>query len=171
MKKLSSHSLFCQLSYWGFLFLLLGTSGCSSLFKSTPTPEETMTVISVTEKYIQVVVTGRKRQIRSFVLWDDLLSKDTEDAITLKEFESQLNSLQDRWTPEQHPLLGLKLLELDIDDNDALVRLQKSGREDYPVIWIKLFWSGNAWLVTQDSLFGKDKLISQLNSGKVTIPK
>lgn len=143
-------------------------SACSVFSPKEPNPEVKATVLAVADKYLQYVITGREKQLNSFVLWGDLLKKGSEQALTRDEFRKQLNSLQGRWTVEEHPLLGLKVVDLEIDGNDALVTLIKAGRDNYPTIWVKLFWSGSAWHVVDDSLFGKDKLIEQLNRQEIT---
>ncbi len=44
-----------------------------------------------------------------------------------------------------------------------MVTFQKFQDTESPEIWIQLHWSGEGWLIVDDSLFGRGGLIAELN--------
>ena len=148
------------------LFLLLSVLASCSWFRHDVPSEARKTIIAVTDSYLRYIATGNERQLNSYVLWEDFLN-NSHPKLTHEEYHPQLLELQNRWTPVEHPLLGLQVLDVDIDGNDALIRLRKNKRPDFPEIWVRYFWSGSAWLVVEDSIFGKEKLAGQLGARPV----
>lgn len=149
----------------GFVFALalaplLGSSGCSVIESIVPRHQVTaveLTVGRVTADYIQAVYTGNLSRLETFVNWPSMLGSGDEK-ITRAEFEKQLFSLQNRWTPEQHPLFNLEIADVDVNGDDAEVVLRRSTGSGYPKIAVTLNWVGNGWVIRQDSIFGRGKL-------------
>lgn len=127
-----------------------------------PNPELYALLVRVAGNYLRHVVNGDEARIGGVILWVDFLEQAEIDK---KEYLRQLASLRGRWTPQQHPLLGLDVIAVRWYGEDAEVIFRKADRpEDYPEIRIELLWAGRGWLVKSDSLFGKDKLIAQWES-------
>ena len=142
----------------GFVLISLLLSGCSYLGWGGSNPEVKATVTNVADTYLRYVAAGDERNLAALVYWDSLLGRGITGGISREEFSQQLAALRKRWSVQDNPLLGLELRSVSVDEDDAEVELRKQGRPDYPVIWIKLMWSGSGWVVTKDSIFGKDNL-------------
>lgn len=153
-------------AFFALLALALSTSGgCSKLLSREGTDAAKATVVAIVGDYLTAVALSQERPLHSLILWDEFL-RDGQRLMTRGEVSAQLMSLKNRWTPADHPLLGLEVLSVSVQGNDAKVELRKKGHPDYPVIWVKMIWSGTGWLIVEDSLFGRGKLIEQLNASQ-----
>jgi len=97
--------------------------------------------------------------------WDSLLQRGTSSGISREEFNKQLEALKNRWSVDENPLLDLEVLEVEARGDRARVTLRKRSKSDYPVIWVKLLWSGSGWIISEDSIFGRNKLASRVLAG------
>lgn len=152
MKNLIKCLFYCSIIFSPFL------AGCSFFGRNGPTAEAKATVLGVASDYLSYIVQGSEKRLNSIVLWEDLLGHGTDHPMTKDEYRAQMQLLRTRWSPQDSPLLGLEVLDLQLKGDNATVILRKAGRQDYPKIWIELYWTGAGWLVIDDSLFGKGKL-------------
>ena len=138
--------------------LFFSTTACSSIAGKSPGPELGALLIRVSADYVKHVVNADEARIGGSILWTDFLKQADIDK---QEYLRQVRSLQNRWTAEEHPLLGLKVEELKWYGDEATVYLRKASKnKKYPMIKIEMIWSGSGWLVTKDNLFGKKLLVA-----------
>ncbi len=139
------------------LIIVFLLSGCSSMRSAKPTREMQIAVALVAFEYLNNVIQTNIGYLQSAVVWDDY-SKNI--GVSKDQYRSQLALLRDTSTPTTHPLVDLDLVETKIHGDDAEVLVQKHKQPDAPIISIKLHWSGEAWLVVEDSIFGRNGLIA-----------
>ena len=141
----------------GLLLVLLSglvLPGCS-LMEPAPSPATRQTVLSVAANYLQFIVQGNDKRLTAIVSWQEYLLKNKE-GLTREELSKQIALGQGRWTPETHPLLNLDVRSLDVNGDSAKVTLQRVNAKGFPVIWVKMAWTGSGWLIVDDSLFSAD---------------
>lgn len=143
-------------------FLLL-VSGCSTIVGNDLTPEAKSTVYRVSQQYLGNVILGREPVIAQFIAWSDFLGSGSS-RITHDEFSRQLKMLNQKYSPtdQNHPLLGLKLIKISNSGDFATIYFEKADGSSKEEIWISMLWSGNGWIIVEDSLFGKDKLFAKM---------
>ena len=146
------------------LALLLSTS-CTSLVGSKPGPELGALLVKVSAEYLQHVVNADEARIGGAILWTDFLEQADIDK---KEYMRQVRSLRKkRWTPAQHPLLGLTVEEITWYGDAAEIHFRKANSDKpYPLIKVEMVWAGSGWLVTKDNLFGKKLLVADWEADK-----
>ena len=147
----------------GGLFLF-AFGACSAVVKRQPSPELRATVVSVAANYLRQISVGNLKNLNTLVLWADYLPNAKPD-LTKQGYISAIQQLQHRWRVQDHPLLGLDIVSVEIEGEDAEVTLQKAKVADAEQIIVKLAWNGSGWLVVDDSLFGKGKQIEQWLAG------
>lgn len=142
------------------LSLLLSSSACSTLSKPPESRLLKATVVTVSANYLQQIAKAELRHLNSLVNWNVYLSKSKE-GVTKQSYSSQVRALANSFHHNNHPLLGLSISEIEIDDDFAEITLNKESVEKSDDIWIHLAWNGTAWLVIDDNLFGPGALISK----------
>ena len=133
-------------------------SGCVHIGSHAPTLDAKKAVVRVTFEYLDGVVHMNDGVIESYVAWADYLRNR---GLTKADFKQQLAVLRDSSTAETHPLVNLDFVDVHFAGDDAEVKVRKVSSESAPVITVKLHWGGDAWLVVDDSIFGKDGLITE----------
>jgi hypothetical protein len=134
------------------LLLSLILCGCS-IFSGDDwnTPEKKMAVIRVCNDYLRYIATGNHPLAEGLVAWSDYRpAKDGE--INRPSFGERIIVNQNRWKVEEHPLLGLSVVDVRTRQDDAWVELEKGGEK----VKIKLRWAGRGWLIVDDNIFSKD---------------
>ncbi len=151
------------------VLILLGSSACGMWKKDgPPSSNEKQIVIMVCGDYLQVVVTNQHHE-RLNSLMALTAYMENQAGLDKARFLKQMESLQNRWTPEQHPLLNLDLTSINIRGNNAKVSFRRRGKgENWPTITIELIWSGTAWQIIDDSLFGPGNYIASLTQAAGT---
>lgn len=146
------------------VLLLAGLAlfGCSTFKRSSSTPEMKIAVLRVSDDYLRSIATGNVHQVEGLIEWTDYILQK-KGRITKAEVRSQVEGLVKRWTPQDHPLLGLNAEEVDVDDDHATIVLRKANQPEAPEIHIDLVWAGGGWLVYDDSIFGPDGLFEKVS--------
>lgn len=168
-QKMSSHRSNSTARPAGLLFatlcllILAGGIGCSALgTKETPATAK-LAILGVAGDYISSIARNDERNIDSILLWDEF-RESKGPSMTHEYFQRQINSMQNRWQPNAHPLLNLDVVDLSVEGDYATVVLQKFEQPESPKITVVLRWVGRGWMVTNDSLFGQDGLIQKFVS-------
>ncbi|MBL7663276.1 hypothetical protein JNK13_11055 [bacterium] len=148
------------------LFLLLSilfcTISCSTVFESEASSAVKLTIMNVTNEYIRAIAAGNENAVESLVLWAeyaDQAESNFTKALALEEVRSLSTKFQ---TPEGHPLIGLEVLDLSSRGNHASISLRNPALPSMEQIKIHLLWTGSAWNISHDNLFGKDRIIEKL---------
>lgn len=139
--------------------VFLALSGCSLLHGYQASSEVKLAVVNVTNEYIRLTVMGRESRVEEMVLWFTYVQNRQ---ISREQFRAENAKIRDRWAPDDHPLLGLTLVDLKISEDHAVVRLKKASLPDLPEITVTLEWNGAGWLVIDDSIHGKNGAIAAL---------
>lgn len=147
--------------YVGLTLGLSCLSACGALSSYTPTPEAQMTVLGLANDYLRIIVQGKTRQVESMILWIPYVEAT---GVSKDQVRADIKWLSKRWPLDNHPLLGLQLTEINVNEDDAFVRLKKLSLPEQPEIVISLQWIGNGWLIVGDTLFTKDGVISHLKA-------
>ena len=143
-----------------FLLVALFSAGCSALtYKATP--EAKRTVVLVTNEYLTSIVRADLNKLNQMVAWPEYL-EESHGRFTKRDYARQVMSLKNRWSNQDHPLLGLQVSDVSVGEYNAEVELKKKSATDDSPIKIRLLWDGNAWAIISDSLFGVDKRFSKL---------
>jgi hypothetical protein len=146
------------------LHVLLGILISTTLISCSKKPKEATEgaksrVAQVSMEYLRLCFLGNMEHINSYVLLSQYLKNRD---ITLDEYTAQINQLPRRWSIEEHPVLQLILLEVDVKDNKGSVFYQRGGTESsFPRIRIDLEWSGNSWVIVNDTIFGNNGLFQK----------
>lgn len=151
------------------LLMMLCLSACSrGFFFSEPTAEVKVLLVNVATRHIGLIVLGDATAVAASVFPDEYFGKGGA-RITPGEFASEIAALKKLYpaTPAAHPLLGLRVNTVKQSENDAYVDLSKDPKmlpagESNPTIRLQMIWTGSAWIVATDSLFGSGGLIPQL---------
>lgn len=120
---------------------------------SEGTPLAKTTVLSVTNSYISTIVAGKIGPLEGMVLWAAYIPASGNN-VNKEVFYKQVQEMKTKWKVQDHPLLGLEVLGVDVKGNDAQVRLKSKKRPEAAEILIELTWTGHGWLVSKDSIFG-----------------
>jgi hypothetical protein len=144
-----------------FLIPLLLLIACSIPKKKEVSIDTKFTVIQVCSEYLAAVIRGDEGRIGNYASWKDLLSSEN-GSISMEEFRKELAVFQQSYSAKDHPLLGLEIKKLEIEEDDAFVVFKKFGAKDSPEITITLQWVSSAWMVIEDSIFGKGEYAEYL---------
>lgn len=145
------------------LFVVLFASSCASINlgekKREPTPELKMAVIGVADQYLGAITADHYDHLRGMVLWVDYSAANS--MITKVDYEREIRILNETFKPasDEHPLKQLEVTDINVNENDATVKLKKIGFEQE--FDINLRWIGEGWLVVDDSIFGATGYLSK----------
>lgn len=143
-----------------FLLSSFSLSGCSfNLFGTKPSYEESRAVLSVTNNYLRAIAMSDSTRAESYVLWEEFSAARYGRSREL--MRDQLQEAKGRWTIENHPLLELTVVNLEIDSDDAVVVLQKEKDNEAvgPELFVRLRWVFSGWLIVDDSVIGTGGLL------------
>lgn len=141
------------------LSILLSVVGCSTLMRRTPAEGERQMIIAVANKYLLDVSRGNYHGLYNSVLWFDFL-QNRGQLLTKEQVLEQVKTVPGRWvTEDENPLRQLRVESLDVRGDKAQLVLRKEGNSKSPKVSVDMLWSGRAWLITHDSLFGKNGLL------------
>ncbi|MDD2942343.1 MAG: hypothetical protein PHC51_05175 [bacterium] len=167
LKKVNSPRI--RLILVGLLFALT-TSGCSLFSKSTDidkvTPEMKAALKQITAEYIGAAIDGNFRHAQSLILWSVYLA-NKEGKYSKVSHLSEMQKLKDIGAVEQNPLLGLSLVSVETQGEEASViakKLKTRGAPEPREVIVKLLWVGQGWLIIDDNIFGKTGLVSSLEA-------
>jgi hypothetical protein len=152
-------------------FLLALLSACSEpIFSSNPNTEVRNVLINVSTRHIGTIVMGDAHAAAAAVFADDYFGKDGS-RVKISDFVKYLEALKAKYKPQptSHPLLGLQITSVRQRGNSAEVRLHKdpkvlersTDKTDTEIV-IGCTWTGSAWIVSSDSLFGSGGLVPRL---------
>jgi len=118
--------------------------------KSTQaTPEEKLAVVRVCDEYFRNIALGHYSQAEGMIAWAEY--EPLKEGVTRAMFTERIVANKSRWTIEQHPLLGVDILDVKVRGDYATVLLEKKAlQRNYE---IKLVWAGRGWLILADNLF------------------
>jgi len=135
------------------IFLLLFSS-CSSTKSSTASEGAKSAVVQVSVEYLKQCILADFKMLNSYMLMGEYLRNKQ---IGLEEYKESLQKLARRWPVQDHPIVDLHLIKADLDDNKASVYFQREGsKSKFPQVVVHLEWTGNSWMITDDSIFGKN---------------
>ena len=150
-----------------FAVLMLGTFGCSTFTGEPPSPELRSILVDISARYLNSIAIGDGRSSGVMVLWPEY-EVSGKTRMTQGDVDVILAEIRDRkWPITENPLYNLKVEDVTVQENSAAVFFIKqlnSGSEARIKIWLS--WSGNAWLVVDDNLFGDDGYMTQALAGK-----
>jgi hypothetical protein len=155
-----------------FLVLLLINLSACGFWKTEgpPSVNEKQIVILVCADYLKIVVSNKHHErLNSLMALTTYM--ENQPGLNKSTFLKQIESLQNRWPMDEHPLLNLDLKEIIVEDDLAKVTLRrKDGLESDPDVEIELFWSGTAWQIIDDSLFGPGNYIESITRASAVPP-
>jgi hypothetical protein len=137
-------------------------AACSVLGLRHTSPALKATIVQIANTYLTYVAAGNERHIVPMVYWDTFLKKGTPQGLSREEYSQQMAALKDRWPVDKSPFVKLQVINIDVNEDVAEIKLRRGDGSDYPTIWIKMIWSGSGWLIAEDSIFGKDKLAAKV---------
>lgn len=140
---------------------VVGPGGLRITGKSTP--DARATVVQMAGEYVRLVNTENKEMLEGLILWDEFV-RNSPGLLTPGQVYAQMRGNATRWTEENHPMIHLDLRALHVEENEARVTLQRINKADAPLVEIEFFWTGEAWLVVDDSVFGSDGIIAKFGS-------
>ncbi len=140
-------------------FSLLATLSCSWLQPREVSDLEKVAIIGVTGQYLEAALRVNEGQLDNLILWKDFL-EDRGEVLTKAKVFAEMRTLKTRWPKESHPLIHMDLVSLNVSGETAHVVLRRK-KPLLPEVSFELIWVGNAWLVSHDSIFGKDGLLKQ----------
>ena len=147
--------------------LIVGSLGCSSMGGEPPSPELRSILIDISARYLNSIAIGDGRSSSVMVLWPEY-EVSGKTRMTQGDVDVILAEIRARkWPTTENPLYNLKVEDVTVHENSAAVffiKELKSGSEARIKIWLS--WSGNAWLIVDDNLFGDDGYMTQALSGK-----
>jgi hypothetical protein len=120
------------------------------------TPEKQMAVIRVCNDYLRYIAVGNHPLAEGLVAWSDY-QPAKDGAINRPTFGEKIIVNRNRWKTEEHPLLGLNVVEVRTREDDARIELVKGGEK----VKIKLRWAGRGWLIVDDNIFSKNGIYQQ----------
>lgn len=151
------------------LFLSLFLSSCLGLKgRGKVTPELKIALIRVSGEYLDKLNNSTFDNIHGMIIWDDYLDPGKNKRMDKEIFIKQVAASRLFWKdkPGQHPLVNLDLEDIRLKNDDATVKLRKFKQKNAPTIEIKLRWNGQGWLVIDDNIFGKGRLMEELMAKK-----
>lgn len=147
--------------------IALVASGCSNFARTPPSPELQAILVNVSARYLNAVALGDVRQVATLALWPEYEARG-HAGLRRSDVEAILVTIHNmNLAPEENPLYDLKVEDVAVDEDSATVSYLKSLKTGSTArIKVKLAWSGNAWLVTDDNLFGDDGYMSGMLRAK-----
>ena len=141
---------------------VVGSLGCSALSHTAPSPELQAILVNISARYLNAVALGDAKQIAILVLWPEYEVRG-HNKLSRADAEAVLAQIRERnWPPQDNPIYNLRDEEVSVDEDSASVFYLKTTKSGSDVrIKIKLAWSGNAWLVVDDNVFGEEGYITQ----------
>lgn len=142
-------------------FLIALLSSCSlglGRDSSSDTPEVRNVLIALSSDYFVHVINGNYGKIKDLILWDDYIP-NKNNTISREKYFEQLSKLDGRYEIKDHPLIKVKVDEINIDGNSANISFTK---DDSPQIEVGYMWTGSAWLIVDDNLFGDGGVFDNL---------
>ncbi len=146
-------------SKFTLLVLLLSFNACAKVFSHEPAPEMRATLVGVSAAYIRAILKDDKTALKQLLAIDDYLGEDGNN-ISNNTFATRASVLRTHWTPEENPLVNLDIIDVSTYDNHAEVVFRRNDRENSPEVAINLYWTGNGWVIIDDSIFGDNELIN-----------
>ena len=137
------------LIFRAFAFMLSLTA-CSLIQQPEPTPEMKGAVFNVAKQYLEFIVRNDFNSMQQMVSWPDFKERGIDQQRAYKE----LSATKGKWANNDHPLVGLKVVRIDVKEDRAEVVLQKATDDDAPETAIVMIWNGRGWLIVGDSIFG-----------------
>lgn len=125
-------------------------TGCTLINQPKPTPEMKGAVFNVAKQYLEFIVRNDFNSVQQMISWPDFHERGIEQQRVYKE----LTATKGKWAGNDHPLVGLKVVSLDVKGDRAEILLQKAEQEDTPKIGIVMIWNGRGWLIVGDTIFG-----------------
>ena len=150
-----------RLSALTYLLATLFISSCA-LIPREATPELRATTLRLAADYIEKIVRGDTKEAASLILWEEYMS-NKGSSFTTDTFREQIRNIKDRFSPAEHPLLGLDLRRINGSEDRVTVVLFKPSKPNQDDIRINLFWASSGWLITNDTIFGPGGLIEELS--------
>ncbi len=147
--------------------LLTMSVACSPFAKKEKSMILKATVVSVAANYLRQIARVELRHLNSLVNWNVYLKK-SKNGFKKTDYSAQVRALNKKFGATNHPLFGLGISDVEIDDDFAEITLKKDDSKDDIDIWIRLAWNGSAWLVIDDNLFGKGHLIEEWTGNSVS---
>lgn len=141
------------------LFATLLLFGCSFVGGSSLNPEVQLTLINLSNRYLMAVSNGDVRQAGSYILWPEYLRHrrgiQSKDII----MEAIVRTPSVIPADASSKLRSLRVKSVRGRDNTARVILEKEGVDE---IEIEYVWNGSGWMISDDSLFGPGRMITEL---------
>ncbi len=134
--------------------LMVFFAGCSLVGSPKPTPEMKGAVFNVAKQYLEFIVRNDFNSVQQMISWPDFHERGVDQQRVYKE----LTATKGKWSGNDHPLVGLKVLNLDVKGDRAEIKLQKAEQKDAPQIGIVMIWNGRGWLIVGDTIFGPQGL-------------
>ncbi|HMO16466.1 MAG TPA: hypothetical protein PKA63_01555 [Oligoflexia bacterium] len=146
-----------------FLFLgmlLFSVSGCSQFGGKSKGNEGAKTaVLQVSIDYLRMCLLANTTALNNYVLLSEYLGNQN---VNLQDYHDQVYKLARRWPVSDNPVIQLKVLNVEINDNKAKITFQRDGtKSEFPQVTIELIWIGNSWIVFKDSIFGDNGLYTK----------
>lgn len=143
------------------LLALVILSGCSMFSHTAASPELQMILVNVSARYLNAVALGDTKEVGTLTLWPEYEARG-HARLRRADIEAVLEKIKAaNWPPEENPLYNLKVEEVAVEEDTATVSFLKSVKSgSEPRIRVILSWTGNAWLIVDDNLFGDDGYLS-----------
>jgi hypothetical protein len=126
---------------------------------SEPSEGAKSTVAQVSVEYLRLCILANMKMIPSYVLLSEYIASKK---MTMEEYTDEVKRLARRWPIDQHPVIQLHLLETKLQNDKATVTFQRDGsKSNFPKVMIHLEWTGNNWIVVNDSIFGQGGLFRE----------
>lgn len=142
-----------------FVLLLGSSSGCSYFSGDSKANEGAQTaVVQVSVEYLRLCLLANTAALNSYVLLGEYLR---HKGLSIEEYHEQVFKLARRWPVSDNPVVQLRVLDANIHGDKATVKFQRDGsKSEYPPVTMELAWIGNSWIITNDSIFGKNGLFT-----------
>lgn len=132
------------------LLLCILFAGCSIINQPKPTPEMKGAVFNVAKQYLEFIVRNDFNSVQQMISWPDFRERGIDQQRVYKE----LTATKGKWSGNDHPLVGLKVVSLDVKGDRAEILLRKADENDSPEIGVVMIWNGRGWLIVGDTIFG-----------------
>ncbi len=140
------------------ILLVLVCAGCSVSKSPEAKAGVRFTVLTVVDNYLRAIASGNGRATEQMIIWSEY-PENSNSGETRTSLIEGIDTLKGRWlTKTENPLLGLDVVNFNIDEDEAEITLVKppSQRKTDRLISIELVWGGNSWLVSKDNIFGRE---------------
>lgn len=145
---------------FSILFILLFSIACSN--NTIPIEKNIVlqeTLVNISADYFNAIIRGDYPLAKSKINQADFVFNER---FTVEDMQTQLRTLDGRWTKEEHPLVNLIVLDVDQDGDYATLKFRRGDNKSAPTIEVRLLWTGTGWLINKDNLFGSDGLFASL---------